>query len=354
MNSESSERFLTRIRSAAERIGRPARVMEVCGTHTMAVARAGLRGVFPSNVELVSGPGCPVCVTPQSDIERILFLARQPEITLCTFGDMLRVPGVESSLECERSTGADVRVVYSPLDALRLAEKESARECVFIAVGFETTAPGIAATALMAHEKRIRNFSLYISHKLIPPAMEAVMDGDSRIDGFLTPGHVSVILGAEAYTPAAGHYSVPCVATGFNPLDILEGMALVLERIGQGNSESIVQYTRAVKPGGNPRAREILYRVFEPADAEWRGLGTIPQSGLKLRAEYDALGAAGRFEIPDMAPVELPGCMCGDVLKGIIHPPDCPLFGTACTPRTPVGPCMVSTEGSCAARYKYG
>ncbi|HQH53583.1 MAG TPA: hydrogenase formation protein HypD [Candidatus Hydrogenedentes bacterium] len=348
------EPFVDRVRRAAEAIGRHVRVMEVCGTHTHAIGKGGLRSLLPQSVELVSGPGCPVCVTSQRDIERILLLARQPGVVLCSFGDMIRVPGLETSLVEERSQGADVRIVYSPLDALDLAVREPGREVVFAAVGFETTAPGVASVVLQARERGISNFSVYASHKLIVPAMKAVLEGASRIEGFITPGHVSVIIGPEAYEEVARQYRAPCVATGFEPSDVLEGIAMLLECIAEKRIGSFVQYTRVVKPGGNKRAWDMLMRVFNVSGAEWRGLGEIPGSGLVLKEEFASFDAAHKHELPDMGPVQLPKCRCGDVLKGIIHPPECPFFGNECTPRSPLGPCMVSSEGSCAARYKYG
>lgn len=345
---------IERIQRKAEAIGRQVRIMEVCGTHTHAIGRGGLRSLLPEAVELVSGPGCPVCVTSQRDIERILLLARQPGVALCSFGDMLRVPGIETSLVDERSRGADVRIVYSPIDALDLASREPDLEVVFAAVGFETTAPGVASVALQARERGLENFSVYASHKLIVPAMQAVLEGGSRLEGFLTPGHVSVIIGPEAYQEVARQYNAPCVATGFEPSDVLEGIAMLLECIAEQRTGSFVQYTRVVKPGGNKRAWDMLMQVFDIADAEWRGLGVIPGSGLTLKGEFSAFDAASKYNLPEMEPVQLPKCRCGDVLKGVIHPPECPFFGNECTPRNPLGPCMVSSEGSCAARYKYG
>lgn len=354
MAHRKPEELLSAIRSLSESLHRPVRLMEVCGTHTHAIGRGGLRAVLPDKVELISGPGCPVCVTSQRDVERMLLLARNPELTLCTFGDMIRVPGLESSLERERSQGADVRVVYSPLDALRLAVEKPDLEVVFLAVGFETTSPGVASVALRAAQSGIDNFSIYASHKLIVPAMEAVLDGASQIDGFLTPGHVTVILGPEVYEDLSLKHGIPCVATGFEPADVLEGIAMLLECLRDGKAGSFVQYTRAIRPGGNKRAWDTLLRAFEVGDAEWRGLGVIPGSGMVFRPAFDRYDAAKRYDLPELEPVQLPGCRCGDVLKGAIHPPECPFFGTTCTPRNPLGPCMVSTEGSCAARYKYG
>lgn len=345
--------MLSRIREASRAIGRRAKVMEVCGTHTHVIARAGLKRLVREDVELISGPGCPVCVTSQRDIERMLALARMRGVTVATFGDMVRVPGEHSSLEHERAGGADVRVVYSPRDALECALREPSREVVFLAVGFETTAPAVAAVALEANEHEVRNFSLLASHKLIVPAMTAVLSGAVALDGFLTPGHVSVIIGSDAYAPLVREFGVPCVATGFEPVDVLEGLALVLEQMAEGRAESAIQYTRAVTREGNRRAHAMMMRVFEPVDAEWRGLGSIPSSGLRLREPYRQLAAETRFPLPDIPSASLGECRCGEVLKGLIVPSQCPLFGVRCTPRSPFGPCMVSSEGSCAATYRY-
>jgi hydrogenase expression/formation protein HypD len=354
MAQPETENVVGNIHKSAEAIGHHLRIMEVCGTHTHAIGRGGLRALLPPNVELVSGPGCPVCVTSQRDVELMLLLAKNPEVIITTFGDMLRVPGLSSSLEKERSEGADVRVVYSALDALKLARSEPGREVVFLAVGFETTAPGIAAVVQRAYEEKISNFSIFTCHKLIVPAMEAVVQGESMIDGFLTPGHVSVIIGAEAYEDFVKRYGFPCVATGFEPADVLTGIAMLLECLQEKRIGSFVQYTRAVKPGGNTRAWDILMAAFDISEGDWRGLGEIAESGLKLKSYLKDFDAATRFSLPHMDPVHLPGCRCGDVLKGLIHPPECPHFGKKCTPRNPLGPCMVSSEGSCAARYKYG
>ncbi len=354
MQERDAQADVAAIRESAARVGRHIRIMEVCGTHTHAIGRGGLRALMPDNLELVSGPGCPVCVTSQREVERMLLLAQAPGLIVCTFGDMIRVPGVTSNLERQRSAGADIRVVYSPMDALSTARENPGREVVFLAVGFETTSPGVASMIRQADEAGTANFSVFASHKLIVPAMEAVLDGECKLDAFLTPGHVSVIIGPEAYEALALRYRLPCVATGFDPADVLRGIADTVALIAEGQAGSFVQYTRAVKPGGNRKAWDTLMSVFEPADTEWRGLGVIPGSGLALRPEYARYDAAARFSIPDVEPVELAGCRCGEVLKGIIHPPECPMFGRACTPRNPLGPCMVSSEGSCAARYRYG
>lgn len=354
MLKNDAQSTIEQIATSAERLGRHVRIMEVCGTHTHAIGRGGLRAIMPHNVELVSGPGCPVCVTSQRDVERMLLLAQTPGLTVCTFGDMIRVPGVSSSLEKERSAGADIRVVYSALNALELACQEPTRDVVFLAVGFETTSPGIASVIRQAHDLHVTNFSIFVSHKLIVPAMEAVLQGECLLDGFLTPGHVSVIIGTEAYVDLARRHSIPCVTTGFEPIDVLQGIALLLTCMVDGRAGSFTQYSRAVRPQGNRRAWGTLMSVFDVSDGEWRGLGVLPGSGLRLKPEYATFDATIRYALPEIPAVDLPACRCGDVLKGLIHPQQCPLFGGPCTPRNPLGPCMVSSEGSCAARYKYG
>ena len=334
----------------------PAVLMEVCGTHTMAIARYGLRSLLPKQVRLVSGPGCPVCVTHQRDIDICLALASVPNVTIATFGDMMRVPGTNSSLEQQRASGSDVRMVYSPMDAVRLAEAHPNRDVVFLGVGFETTAPAVAASILEASRIGLRNFSVYCAHKLIPPALEALAQApDLQIDGFILPGHVSTILGLEPYRFLAEKYGKACVVTGFEPLDIAIGMAMLLERIKNQNPGLDIQYTRVVRPDGNPTARKTMYRVFEPADSDWRGLGTIPNSGLAIRSEFAHMDAKLKFadRIPEPVSAEPALCMCGSILRGAALPTDCQLFGTACTPTSPVGPCMVSSEGTCAAFYRY-
>jgi hydrogenase expression/formation protein HypD len=325
----------------------------VCGTHTMAIARSGLRAFLPPSVDLVSGPGCPVCVTPDAYVDASIRLALDLGASVATFGDMVRVPGTKMTLEQARSRGGSVRIVYSPLDAVEAAKAEPRREWVFLAVGFETTAPGIAATVRRAREEGVRNFSVLCGHKTVPPALHALLDDPAiALSGFLCPGHVSVVIGPEAYEPIARRGS-PCVVTGFEPLDILQGLVMLANQRAQGRSEVEIQYFRAVKPGGNPKARAVLNEVFEPCDAQWRGIGTIPGSGLALREAYRGLDAARRFGLALEGPDARKGCSCGEILKGVKRPQECPLFGRACRPETPVGPCMVSSEGSCAAAYKY-
>jgi hydrogenase expression/formation protein HypD len=331
------------------------RLMEVCGTHTVSIFRSGIRSLLPQGLELISGPGCPVCVTPVGEIDRAIALAQIQDVTLLTFGDLMRVPGTSSSLNQERAMGRDIRVVTSPLDALEIAQGEPRRRIIFFAVGFETTSPAIAAAVREARRKRIANLYLLSSQRLIPPAIRALLSSRSvKIDGFILPGHVSVIIGKTPYSFIAREFSLMGVITGFEALDILEGVSMLLRQKKEGRSEIEVQYTRVVKEEGNRLALEIMEEVFEPFDARWRGLGVIPESGLALREEFKEMDAALVFDIPYEDREDPPGCLCGQILQGLKRPPDCPLFDTRCTPENPVGPCMVSSEGSCAAFHKYG
>jgi hydrogenase expression/formation protein HypD len=334
----------------------PMTVMEVCGTHTMAIARFGIRHLLPPQIRLISGPGCPVCVTAQQDVDAFIAVAKQPGVILATFGDMLRVPGSGSSLEAERARGADVRMVYSPTDALDIARRNPEREVVFLGVGFETTAPAVALTVASAAAEGLRSFTVFCVHKLIPPALVALLSGQApKVDAFLLPGHVSVVIGTRAYEPVAREFRAACVVSGFEPTDILQSILMLVRQIKGGRAEVGNQYTRAVREAGNAPALEALRSVMEPCDACWRGLGQIPMSGLRLRPEYAAHDARVRFHISEaMSAAEPEGCLCGEVLKGRAEPADCSLFGTQCTPAAPVGPCMVSSEGTCAAWYDYG
>jgi len=330
-------------------------LMEVCGTHTMAIYQHGIRGLLPPAIRLISGPGCPVCVTPVDYVDHAVALARLPETIIATFGDMVRVPGSSSSLQREQATGARVRIVYSPLDAVALAQKHPEQQVVFLGVGFETTAPTIAGAILRAEQLGLSNFFVLAAHKTMPAPMAALTgDPDLRVDGYLCPAHVSAIIGPEAYQPLVDRHHVPCVVTGFEPIDVLRGVAMLARQIVHGEARVENEYSRVVKPGGNAKAREILYQVFEPCDERWRGIGVIPGSGLKIRDSYARFDAARQIEVRVEAPVEHKGCLCGEILKGKVRPHDCPLFKTVCTPEDPVGACMVSSEGTCAAEYKYG
>ena len=327
------------------------KIMEVCGTHTVAIHRFGIQRLLPDNVKLVSGPGCPVCVTPDSFIDEAVFLARQGFL-ITTFGDMIRVPGSHSSLEKERAQGHDIKIIYSPLDALAMAET-SKKDVVFLSVGFETTIPGIAVTVKQAKERGIGNFYLLTANRIVPPALIALIQGDSRLDGFILPGHVSTVLGKVGYS-FLEDYNVPGVIAGFEPVDIVSSIILLLKSIREKEAVVVNNYKRVVRDEGNPKSREVIKDVFEETDAEWRGIGVIGKSGLQLKKEYESFDIRNKLEIKTEKAKGHPGCRCGDVLKGWIDPPECPLFGIACTPDTPIGPCMVSSEGSCSAWYKYG
>ncbi len=342
-------------RGLAQRLApRRVRVMEVCGTHTMAICRSGLRALLPENVDLVSGPGCPVCVTPTGYVDAAQELAQRADVVVATFGDMMKVPGSERSLAQAKAAGADVRVVYSPLDALALARRRPEKQAVFLGVGFETTAPLAAAAAAMARREGLTNFSILSAHKLVPPALRALCEaGDLAIDAFLLPGHVSAVIGAAPYRFVAEEFGRPCVIAGFEPADILAALCLLLKQLVEGRAEVEIQYTRCVKPEGNPAAVKQMRAAFQPAAAAWRGLGELPDSGLELRGEFEEFDAARRFGVAIEHKPDPPGCRCGDVICGRLQPDACPLFGRRCTPASPVGPCMVSSEGSCAAHYKY-
>ena len=329
--------------------------MEVCGTHTVAIFQSGLHSLLPEEIIHVSGPGCPVCVTHESEVAAFLQVASRSDVILATFGDLMRVPGPKgANLKSAKAEGARIEVVYSPFDALKLGATNPDAKVVFIGVGFETTAPTIAATIKMASQQGLSNFFVLSFHKLVPPALRVLLnDADTEVDAFLLPGHVSTVIGLEPYRFLPDEYNTPAVVTGFEPLDILRALLEVTEQLRDGKPGLVNAYTRAVSDTGNAKAREIMYEVFQPADALWRGLGKIPGSGLVFTpqyAQFDALQAL-EISVPEASP--LPGCRCGEVLKGKMRPDQCPLFKKACTPASPVGPCMVSTEGSCAAYFKY-
>lgn len=331
-----------------------ATLMEVCGTHTVAIARNGIRGLMPEGVRLASGPGCPVCVTSNHDIDKVIALARVPEVTIATFGDMTRVPGSTSSLLAEQAAGRSVEIVYSPLDALRLAQENPDRQIVFVGVGFETTTPLVAMAIKRARAMGLTNFTVYGAHKNMPGALEAIINDPAlKLDALILPGHVSTIIGAEPYRFLAENYGIPGVITGFEPVDVLQGIAMIMRQLHEGRADIEIAYARGVMPEGNPVALAAIDEVFETCSATWRGLGEIPGSGYRIREEFADFDAMRRFQ-PDVEEVrEHKGCRCGDVLRGIMAPSECPLFRKVCTPENPVGPCMVSSEGSCAAYYRY-
>ncbi len=348
--------IIRQIDVATEKTGRSICLMEVCGTHTMSIFRNGIKTVLPPAINLLSGPGCPVCVTPSVYIDHSIALSCQVDnLVLCTFSDMLNVPGSISCLSSVRAGGRDIRDVYSPLDALKIAVQNPDRQIVFMAVGFETTSPAIAATVMEAKESGLSNFSILTAHKLIPPAMKLLVeDEEVQIDGFICPAHVSAIIGSDAYAFLAEKYKIPCVVTGFEPLDILQGILMILNQIIRCKPAVEIQYSRIVKKKGNSAALKILSEVFVQTDSVWRGLGVVPQSGLSVSEAFASFDAGKRFKVHVDQKEEPRGCLCGDILKGKKNPTQCSLFRKACTPTSPVGPCMVSQEGTCAAYYKYG
>ncbi|OHC08504.1 MAG: hydrogenase formation protein HypD [Planctomycetes bacterium RIFOXYD2_FULL_41_16] len=357
-------------------------IMEVCGSHTMSIYRYGLKKLLPSNIRLLSGPGCPVCVTSVNYIDTAIAISQNTsassnsgrDVLITTFGDMMRVPGSSSSLEKERAKGASVAVVYSTLDALHLAEKHPDKKVVFLAIGFETTAPTIAASVIEAERRGLKNYFVLTAHKIMPPVMKALLtDKELNLDGFLCPAHVSTIIGSRPYEFIARDFHIPCVIAGFEPLDILQGIYMLLEQIVKKEARVQIEYSRVAKREGNPTALALLDKVFEPCDVEWRGLGLIPGSGFKLRSRYEKFDAHTVFRISDFVvsaqsndfgfqinsaicnpQSAINGCICGDILRGVKLPADCKFFGKVCNPEHPVGACMVSSEGTCAAWYKYG
>lgn len=354
-------------RALAQRLAREAdpdtdyRFMEFCGGHTHAIARYGIEDLLPDNVRLIHGPGCPVCVLPPSRIDAAIRLARRAEVTLCAYGDLMRVPGAQgASLLRAKAAGADIRLVYSPVDAVRLAEATPSRAVVFFAIGFETTAPATALAVRQAAAKKLTNFSVFCNHVLTPAAMRAILEsgtasGGVRLDGFIGPAHVSTVIGTASYAFVAEEFAKPVAIAGFEPLDVMQAALMLIRQINEGRHDVENQYARAVRPGGNACAQADVAAVFELREAfDWRGLGAVPQSGLRLNPAYAALDAEHRFDLPDMPVRENPACQCGAILRGVTEPVACKLFGTVCTPDTPIGPCMVSAEGACAAHWTYG
>ncbi len=357
MQAEEVKRAADLLLGQIQRLSdRPLRFMEVCGTHTVAIFRAGIRQILPPEIELVSGPGCPVCVTPNRYLDTAIAYGRQPDVTITTFGDMLRVPGSSTTLMREKAAGADIRIVYSPLDAVALAQAHPERKVIFLAVGFETTAPTAAAAVLTAKQAGLKNFFVLSAHKLVPPALAALLSApETKVDGFLLPGHVSAVIGVdEPYRFLTEQFHTPGVVAGFEPLEILQAVLMLLQQVRDGLPRLENAYGKVVRAGGNPTARNILYSVYETAPAEWRGIGLLPDSGLAVREEYREFDAVAQLPVTVEATREPAGCRCGEILRGVAKPSQCPLFGKLCTPDHPVGSCMVSVEGSCAAWYKYG
>ena len=333
----------------------PWTLMEICGGQTHSIVKYGIDELLPKQITLVHGPGCPVCVTPLELIDKAIAIASRPEVIFCSFGDMLRVPGSEKDLFQVKASGGDVRILYSPLDAVEIAKQNPEKEVVFFAVGFETTAPAHAMSVFRAKQEGVQNFSILVSHVLVPPAMEAILSSpDARVQGFLAAGHVCAIMGFEEYYPIAAKYHVPIIVTGFEPLDILQGILMCITQLEDGRAEVENQYTRSVRREGNRTAQQLVRRVFKVVPRKWRGVGEIPASGLGLAAEFSDYDAETKFGLTGYTAEESPECISGLVLQGLKKPAECPAFGTTCTPERPLGAPMVSSEGACAAYYQYG
>lgn len=334
----------------------PLKLMEVCGGHTHTIFKYGIEDLLPPNIEMIHGPGCPVCVIPLGRTDDSISLALQPGVIFTTFGDMMRVPGSSTNLFDAKAAGADVRMVYSPLDALKIAKKNPDRQVIFLALGFETTAPSTAMTIRQAAKDGVENFSVFCNHIMIVPALKAMLDSpDLKLDGFLGPGHVSTVIGTRCYDFVANDYGKPIVVSGFEPLDILQSAYMIVKQVVENRAEVENQYSRVVLRNGNVKALEVIFDVFEPRDYfEWRGLGSIPNSGMKLQKKYAAFDAELKFAVPGLKIADPKACQCGEILKGVKKPWECKVFGTACTPETPIGSCMVSSEGACAAYYNFG
>jgi hydrogenase expression/formation protein HypD len=329
--------------------------MEFCGGHTVSIAKHGIRQLLPPTIEMLSGPGCPVCVTANADLDKAIALAGMPDVIVATFGDMIKVPASRSSLQQAKAEGGDVRIVYSTQDALEIARRNPLKSVVFIGIGFETTAPTVAASVLQAEQQGIDNYYVLSQHKLCPPVMKALLDsGEVKLDGIVCPGHVSAVIGSHPYEFIPRDYGIACVVSGFEPLDILLCVDMLVAQIESGKPGVEIAYRRGVKPEGNKVALELMYRIFEVCDGNWRGIGVVPESGLRLREGYRRYDAEHIFQIAPGEPVEPKGCICGDILRGVKTPLDCKLFRAVCNPEHPVGPCMVSSEGSCAAHFQYG
>ncbi|MEN8494431.1 hydrogenase formation protein HypD [Dehalococcoides sp. THU3] len=352
----SSQSGRTLLEYINKRSTKPARFMEFCGGHTVAIFRYGIRQLLPTHIEMLSGPGCPVCVTSTADLDKVIALSRLPGVIICSFGDLLRVPSSRQSLLEVRAEGADVRIVYSTMDALEIARQNPLKKVIFVGIGFETTAPTIAASVIQARNQGLANYYVISLHKITPPVMRAILDaGETRLSGIICPGHVSSITGSNAWEFIPREYRLACAVSGFESLDILYCVKSLVDQVEDATPRLDVSYSRAVKPEGNTAALKIMDEVFDICPANWRGIGILPQSGLCLRPEFAAFDAEKNFEIKLSEPSrETPGCLCGEIIKGTRTPLECKLFSKVCTPENPVGPCMVSSEGTCAAYYHYG
>jgi hydrogenase expression/formation protein HypD len=348
----TAKKLLERIR---RRSSKPIKLMEFCGGHTVAIFKYGLRRLLPPDIEMLSGPGCPVCVTASPDLDKAIALGHMPGVIITSFGDMVRVPGSRSSLQQAKAEGADVRIVYSAQDAVAIARDNPAKSVVFIGIGFETTAPTIAASILQAEQEKLKNYYVLSLHKVCPPIMKAILDlGEVKLDGIICPGHVSAVIGSHPYQFIANDYHIACAVSGFEPVDILLAVDMLVGQIESGRPQVEIAYRRGVKPEGNATALRLMNTVFEIGEANWRGIGAVPSSGLLIKKQYEKFDAEKRFEIKVTPAREPKGCICGAVLRGVGTPQECKLFSKTCTPEHPVGPCMVSNEGSCAACYRYG
>jgi hydrogenase expression/formation protein HypD len=351
-----SELAVTLARKIADLTTQPLKLMEVCGGHTHTIFKYGIEDLLPPNIEMIHGPGCPVCVIPTGRVDDAISVAQRPEVIFTTFGDAMRVPGSKTSLLDAKASGSDVRMIYSPLDALKIAKKNPSREIVFFGLGFETTSPSTAMTVLQAAKDGVKNFSVFCNHIMIVPALKAMLDSpDLQLDGFVGPGHVSTVIGTRCYEFVPRDYKKPLVVTGFEPLDVLQAVHMIVTQIVEGRAEVENQYKRVVYRNGNQRALQALSEVFVPREFfEWRGLGSIAHSGMKLNAKYAEFDAELKFSVPGLRVADPKACQCGEILKGVKKPWECKVFGTACTPETPIGSCMVSSEGACAAYYNFG
>ena len=356
MNAQQTQKVAKFFLEEIDRlIDRPVRFMEVCGTHTVSIFRAGIRQLLPEKVELVSGPGCPVCVTPNDYMDTAIAYAKQSDVIITTFGDMLKVPGTTSSLNKVKAQGGDVRIIYSPLDSLKIAKENPTKKIIFLAVGFETTSPTAAATVLSAKQQGISNFYVLTAHKLTPPAIKALLSDDNiKVDGFLLPGHVCVITGEEPFEFIAKEYHLPAVVAGFEAIDILQSVYMLVKQLHEGRANIENQYKRVVKTMGNVQAQKIMDMVYKKSSENWRGIGTIENSGLSVNENFASFDALKSIPVEKEISHEPAGCRCGEILRGLVKPTQCPLFGKVCTPQHAVGSCMVSVEGACAAWYKYG
>jgi hydrogenase expression/formation protein HypD len=343
----------TLVKAIAQKSKKRIRIMEVCGGHTLAIRKYGIQHLLPSNIELLSGPGCPVCVTNRTDIDRAVAMSRIPGVIITTYGDLIRVPGSSSSLNQEKALGADIRIVYSTMDALEIAKNNPHKKVIFLGIGFETTTPSSAVALTEAKREKISNFFLLSMHKVMPPAMAALIDQGIHINGYIGPGHVTVVAGAQMYHSLIAKYGISVVISGFEPVDLLQSVYMLVAMSEESRSGVEIQYTRAVSQSGNLKAQQMVNTVFEPADDEWRGLGLIPESGLKIRKEFGDWDAKLHFQVDVKRAEEPTGCLCGEVLRGLKKPIDCRLFSKVCTPANPIGACMVSGEGACQAYFNY-